>query len=601
VSAGALTKSQRSQTDAQALMGVATTRSLERVMAAMGLLQDAPIEFEVADDVPQGGVLCALPALLAFGLLRHTRERFTLPAGYYPLEVYFLVMSFLALARVGSLEALRYEPPGEWGKLLGLDRIPEVRTLREKLERLCEPSGRVQQWSQTLSQEWMEGSGETVGTAYVDGHVRVYHGKLTQWPRRHVARERLCLRGTTDYWVNAMDGQPFFAVTQAVDPGLLGVLRQSIIPRLKRELPRQPSAAELAADPYLVRFTLICDRAVYSPEFFAEAKAERVAVITYHKFPGADWAAEEFARREVRLASGEVVALELAERGTQLSNGLWVREVRHRESSGHQVSVLSTDYQRSLEQAAVALFARWCQENFFKYMIEHYNLDRLVEYGIEPLPDTTRVVNPAWRELDSQVRKQAALLAREQARFGSLNLPAQADLQETQELATQKAQLLQGVQARQKQLEELKEKRRAVDKHVLLKDLPEAQRFGQLRTDKKHLVDTLKLIAYRAETALVQIVREKLRRWDDARALVRQVLGSAVDLRPDTKSKTLTIRLHRLTTAAHDEALRHLCEELTATETVYPGTELRMIYEMLGERPQAPSDQPSATEPGLKT
>ena len=83
-------------------------------MAAMGLLQNAPIKFEMADDVPQGGVLCALPALLAFGLLRHTRERFSLPAGYYPPEIYFLVVGFLALARVGSLEGLRYEPPGEW-------------------------------------------------------------------------------------------------------------------------------------------------------------------------------------------------------------------------------------------------------------------------------------------------------------------------------------------------------------------------------------------------------------------------------------------------------------------------------------------------------
>ena len=593
MSGGALTKSQRSETDAQAPMGVATTRTLERVMAAMGLLKDAPIEFEVVDDVPQGGVLCALPALLAFGLLRHSRESFTLPAGYYPLEIYFLVVSFLALARVGSLEGLRYEPPGEWGKLLGLDRIPEVRTLRNKLEQLCQPGGRVQSWSQTLSQEWMEGSGETVGTTYVDGHVRVYHGKLTQLPRRHVARERLCLRGTTDYWVNAMDGQPFFAVTQAVDPGMLSVLRQSIVPRLKSELPRQPSAAALEADPHLSRFTLICDRAVYSPEFFAEAKAERIAVITYHKFPGADWAVEEFEKREVQLASGEVVELELAERGTKLSNGFWLREMRQREPSGHQVSVLSTDYKRPLEQTAVALFARWCQENFFKYMVEHYNLDRLVEYGIEPLPDTLPVVNPAWRELDSQVRKEAASLAREQAQFGSLNLPAQADLQQTEALAQQKAQLLQTIQGRQTQVRELKEKRRNTNKHIALKDLPEAQRFGQLRTDKKHLVDTIKLIAYRAETALVQIVREKLNRWDDARALVRQIFESAMDLRPDLKNKTLTIRLHRLTTAAHDGALHHLCEELTATETIYPGTDLRMIYEVIGERHHA--GEPQAT------
>jgi hypothetical protein len=114
-----LTKSQRSQTDAQAPLGVATTRSSERVLAAMGLLESTPIEFEVVDDVPQAGVLCALPALLAYGLLRRTRETFTLPKGYYPLEIYFLALGFLALARVASLEALRYEPPGEWGKLLG--------------------------------------------------------------------------------------------------------------------------------------------------------------------------------------------------------------------------------------------------------------------------------------------------------------------------------------------------------------------------------------------------------------------------------------------------------------------------------------------------
>jgi hypothetical protein len=79
-----------------------------------------------------------LPALLALGLLRHSREHFSLPAGFYPLETIFLTVAFLALGRVQSLEALRYEPPGEWGKILGLDRVPEVRTLREKLGLLCQ-------------------------------------------------------------------------------------------------------------------------------------------------------------------------------------------------------------------------------------------------------------------------------------------------------------------------------------------------------------------------------------------------------------------------------------------------------------------------------
>ena len=383
-------------------------------MAAMGQLDGAPIEFELVDDVPQAGVLCALPALLVFGLLRHTRETFSLPSGYYPIETIFLAQGFLALAGVPSMEAIRYEPPGEWGKLLGLDRIPEVKTLREKISLLCQPDGRAQRWSSTLSREWMERTNsQTVGTIYVDGHVRVYHGELTQLPRRYVSRERLCLRGTTDYWVNAMDGQPFFVVTQAVDPGMLNVLRQNIIPRLKEDIPGQPSQAELEADPYLSRFTVVCDRAVYSPEFFAQAKAQRIAVITYHKFPGPDWDVSEFAQREVKLANGEAVKLELAERGTLLSNSLWVREIRHRDESGHQTPVISTDYKRPMDQAAVALFVRWCQENFFKYMEEHYHIDRLVEYGVEPLPDTIRLVNPAWRQLDGQVRKQASLLAQQ--------------------------------------------------------------------------------------------------------------------------------------------------------------------------------------------
>ena len=374
---------------------MATTRVEERLLASLGELQAAPIRFEAVADVPKGGVLCALPALLALGLLLHSREVFSLPSGYYPLETIFLSISFLALARVASLEALRYEPPGEWGKLLGLDRIPEVRTLRAKLDWLCQQEKPVRDWSGTLAREWMEAQPQSAGTLYIDGHVRVYNGHLTQLPRRYVARQRLCLRGTTDYWVNAMDGQPFFAVTQAADPGLLKVLEEQIVPRLLAEVPGQPSEEALAANQRLARFTMIFDRAGYSPAFFARLWAQRIAVITYHKFPQETWAREEFAKRPVRLVNGQEVELELAERGVRLSNGFWVREVRQLDEKGHQTAMLSTDFQRDLAAVAVALYARWCQENFFQYMGQHYGLDRLIEYGTEPLPETTMVVNPA--------------------------------------------------------------------------------------------------------------------------------------------------------------------------------------------------------------
>jgi len=112
-------------------MGYATTRSDERVAAAMGLLASAPPRFQAACDVPQGGVLLGLPALLAVGLLRHTTALYTLPNGFYGIASIFLLLGLMALARIKSLEQLRYVAPGEWGNLLGLDRIPEIRTPRE--------------------------------------------------------------------------------------------------------------------------------------------------------------------------------------------------------------------------------------------------------------------------------------------------------------------------------------------------------------------------------------------------------------------------------------------------------------------------------------
>jgi hypothetical protein len=556
---------------------------LERIAAAFGLLNGAPIEFERVADVPEGGVLFALPALLLYGLLDKSREIFSMPEGFYPLESIFLLLALMALGRIPSLESLRYVAPGEWGKLIGLDRIPEVRTLRQKLGELCSQRGRAECWSGMLAKQWMEGEAQdSAGVFYADGHVRLYHGKLTALPRRYVARERLCLRGTTDYWINAMDGRPFFMVSYPVDPGLLNVLEHNIVPRLMAEAPGQPSQEQLAADPLLSRFCIVFDREGYSPNFFARMKEQRIAVLTYHKYPGEAWPEEEFRTQWVSLVNGEVVELQLAERGVRLSNDLWVREVRQRSQSGAQSSILSTDYRSDLRRVAAAMFARWCQENFFRYMRLHYNLDRLVEYGVEPLPDTTQVVNPPWRALDSQIRSQNALLSRERARFAEIQLAQQLEPEQVQAYELGKGQLQQAVEKRCQEIEQLKAQRKAVPKHILVKDLPEQDRFQQLRAEKKHFLDTIKLIAYRAETALAQLAREKMHRLEDGRSLIRQVFRTEVDLIPDHQNKTLTVRLHPLTAEVHDQVVKYLCEELTSTETVFPCTDLRLVYEIAG-------------------
>ena len=78
------------------------------------------------------------------------------------------------------------------------------------------------------------------------------------------------MRGTTDYWVNDILGQPFFAVERTIDHGLLEVLKSDIVPRLLKDVPSQPTEAELAADRYRARFVILFDREGYSPEFFTK-------------------------------------------------------------------------------------------------------------------------------------------------------------------------------------------------------------------------------------------------------------------------------------------------------------------------------------------
>lgn len=549
----------------------------------MGMIQGAPIEFEHAKDVSGGGVLLALPALLQNGLLARSREFFSMAEGFYRLESIFLLLAFMALARIRSLEALRYQPPGEWGKFMGLDRIPEVRTLREKLGDICSHRGQAAAWSSELTKQWLEDQpSESLGVYYADGHVRVYHGKLTKLPRRYIARERLCQRGTTEYWINAMDGQPFFHVTRPVDPGMLAVLRDEIVPRLERDAPRQPDAATLQDDPLKSRFTMVFDREGYSPGFFAEMKARRIAILSYHKFPGPRWEAREFRKCKVTLVHGEEVEMELAERGTRLSNGLWVREIRRRSESGAQSSILCTDYRSAITRMAACMFARWCQENFFKYMREHYNLDRLVEYGCEPLPDTTRVVNPQWRALDAQIRRHTGKLNRELARFAALELPSNPEPCEIAKWEHAKASLTGVIAERREEISKLKAERKALGKHIELGELSNEDRFGALHSEKKHFVDTIKLIAYRAESAMAALARGSMKREDDARSLMCQLFSSAVDLAPDENNQTLTVQLHHLTARVHDEVIATLCEELTDTQTYFPGTNLRLIFTFVG-------------------
>jgi hypothetical protein len=561
-------------------MGMGAVRVEERVLAAFGGLIETPTRFEPGRDVSCGGVLWALPALLANGLLHRQAEYFELPKGFYGVVHVLLLMGFLALARIKSLERLRFEPPGEWGHLLGLDRIPEVHTLRTKLGQMAQGQ-KVESWSAGLSEQWMAQAPELAGRLYVEGHVRVYHGHQTPMPKRYVAREKLCLRGTTDYWINDQEGRPFFVVNTPANPGLIAVLRQEIIPRLLQEVPQQPTEEELKGDPYRFRFVMIFDREGYSPELLAELWAQRIAAQTYRKGTLAAWPVEEFQDDEVSLPHGEQQKMKLAERGVWLGNKLWLREIRRLSSNGHQTAVISTDFKSGRVQIARQMFSRWAQENWFKYMIEHFGLESLVTYQLEPVSETTRVVNPAARALAAQIKSKTTQLTRRRAEYGAGELAGPLTVAAAEAYQNRQTQLRQTIQGLEQEVQTLKQQRQQVPSHLTLGELPPVERFQQFSRAKKHLVDTIKMVAYRAETALAMSLRTHMARTDDVRALLREIFVAAADLCPNETAGTLTVNLHHLGNARADQWAGQLAEELNATETIFPGTQLRMVFKLV--------------------
>jgi hypothetical protein len=570
------TKSERSRLDAQAAdgMGTACTRANERVAAAIGLLKCAATRFANCRDVVLGGLLTGLPALCANGLLSGLDRHLSLPKGFYSAQHILISLGFMALARIRRPEGLRHVPPGELGKVLGLDRVPEVRTLREKIATMAD-HGTPGEWMRELSRSWMEADPSEAGYLYLDGHVRVYHGSGTLLPRRYVSRERLCLRGTTDYWINDALGRPFFVVSKTITDGLAATLLDDIVPELLASVPAQPSAAELAADPFLHRFVVIFDREGSTHSLLSKLWEQRIGAITYRKAVKDLWPESEFSEIEVPVPGGGATRMKLASRSTTLSTAdaaIPVFEVRRLTQTGHQTAIISTAQRLSSPVIAGRMFSRWCQENFFGYMMQHYDIDGLVQYGGEDLPGTLQIVNPVWRTCEKNVKDARRKINKLHAELGAAALQNEgADIQ-------LRAEQLQDMQKLEADLAALRIKRKNTPRKVPLSSLPENERPRQLVPLGKMLTDTVKMIAYRAETALVGLLRSHLNKEEEARALIRELFVSSADFDPNEQENSLTIRIHRMASPAHDKAMASLLADLTQINFRHPETGMRLIY-----------------------
>jgi len=517
-----------------------------------------------------------VPFLLANGILSYKSFYSERSKGYYDFDIAILMVSFMYLCRIKTPEQLKHHSPGELGKLLGLDRVPEAKCLRTILKELgCQE--KAAGWNTYLAQEWI--NQEEPAIYYIDGHVQAYHGYLATLGKKHVSRQRLCLPGMMEFWVNNTDGLPYFFVTGQVNEKLQEALSQEIIPRLNGLTNQQQASTN--TDPLTPRYTLVFDREAYSPEFFSRIWEQyQVAVITYRKYAKDVWEEADFEEMQVETELGKAGML-LCEREVEL-NGVKMREVRKLSDEGHQSSVITTNQGLPTQQVAFYMFSRWAQENFFRYMRQEYDLDRIIQYGIDELDKSIMVVNPEYNNINHRLKKIRGKIARRKAALFVLKEEnAKTGLDQTQKYIAAQLKLSEELQSMKEQEESLLGKRKLQPYKITIGQMPETLRYNKLKIESKHLQNIIKMICYRAETALANIIAaEYKKKTNEIRALVKSVLFAKADIIPDYNENTLCIYLYSLATPRDNLAFENICQLLNDTETIYPGTNLKLIYKM---------------------
>jgi len=305
--------------------------------------------------------------------------------------------------------------------------------------------------------------------------------------------------------------------------------------------------------------------------------------MTYHKYPDGKWPEKWFHEHDVIMPNGECVTISLAEMGSKVGTGkdaMWMREIRKLTSSGHQTSLVSTAFELEMPQLGSRMFSRWCQENFFRYMMEHFAIDLLQEYGTEDFPDTERVINPAWRVLERKRNSIQNKLRYRQARFAEMILHPQTkdNAGKYKKWVNKKANLLEEIEQYESELSKIKAKIKTTSKHITWEELENQDKFFHLLPGRKRLMDTIKMIAYRAETSMAGILKNATVDMAAARRLLQDLYVTEADILPDSKSKILTVRVHNASTPAANTALKRLFEELNSAKVYYPGTEMQMEY-----------------------
>lgn len=566
----AKTSSERSAQDQESESGIAVKRHCERSFARKGLVEEAKPHFEASEGVQYGGVLIALPAILSQGLLDIGKQVYEkLSNGFFGLQSILLILTFMALLRIKNPEQLTKHSPGELGIILGLDRAPEVKTLRKKLEEMGN-SEKAREFADLLARHWADENPDVLGFLYIDGHVRPYHGK-NKLPKTHVTQKRLCMPATTDFWVNDANAQPLFFITTEANDTLLSTIENEILPELK----------EIVEDGR--RVTLVFDRAGWSPKTFKKWYDMGFDVMTYRKGNYEPWPEECFQEYETKICNKKV-KYNLGQRSVDMelkNEKFWMREVRRLCDNGHQTSVMTT--RQDIEEifVAIRMFSRWTQENFFRYMGIEFDFDHLCTYDVEPADPERLVPNPALKEKKKELEKLRKEYNKNVKKLGDAAIQNNDNNQaEMKEFKSANEKLMQTIKDLDIKCAELIEIISDMPEKVAVKETLDEDKIVKLETERKILTDLIKMTAYRSETSLFDLIVPPVlaRNEEEGRSFLKAVFQTPTDIIPDEENKCLIVQFHTMANRRSNNALKALCEIVNQEECVYPGTDLRLVF-----------------------
>lgn len=556
-------------------------RSLDRMSAMLGLLEDAKPIFAAGSNLPWVGAFMAIALLSSDPLLPTAKKVFgkVLGSAFYGLRTVMVTVVMMALLRIKRPENLREHEACGLGRVLGLDRICEVKTLRRKFH-LLSGQNKANTFLEQLGKARVKDLEQSPEVLYIDGHVCVYTGK-SLIGQIHAARKKCVTKGTTQNWVNLPGQQPLFFLTSEFNEGLVSAL---------------PAVIKKAKEVCEVKhFTLVFDRGGFCGELFEMLLDQGHNIITYRRGKSDDWPIERFELTETtigkktypRAPAQELVELPIYKEVTAKSGVLrrqktgrtiTMKEIRVlREDGGQTVVLTSPKNNEKLTEVCDTLFKRWgAQENIFKYLLSEFALDATTEYGDVALSEDITHPNPVYIKVQKQIKKLKTQVGKLLAK---LKMPL-AGKEEEQPKIRKKLKKWQksktGLKAQElsETIEKLQEKL-----HTMTPRCP-AHESGlrRLKSENRTITTTLKLTAYHIETKLLEMIRPYYKQHaKEGRKVVASALRSHGSIRLEPGK--IIISLDKQSSPSRTKAIGKLCARLNEFEAIYPGTNLRIVFE----------------------